>query len=196
MWNDCYDRGLMFVHQLFQGQQYKPFDQVQQEFGLTQLRYNSLLSAIPSTWRVFFQDNPKSAFMPIPPHKYDRSIITKDGLSRKIYKQLLEDRILLHSKYTKWNQELKVDINPSLYDFGQEFRSIYRVTNVPKYRAFQYRLLQRAVTINVQLYQWGTWPNSPCTFCGEEPETIIHVFFECTYALMEWCDGLYTGKLC
>ena len=54
MWNDVYKKGLLYVHQLFQNQEFKSHQQVWQEYGLTTLRYNSIKAAIPLEWKNFF----------------------------------------------------------------------------------------------------------------------------------------------
>ena len=47
MWRDAYKKGLVYVHQLFEHQQFKSSNQVLQEYVLSQMRYNGLKQAIP-----------------------------------------------------------------------------------------------------------------------------------------------------
>ena len=56
----------------------------------------------------------------------------------------------------------------------------------PKYRSFQYRLLQRALVTNVQLCKWGIKESEKCDFCKEEKETVVHLLCECTQVLPLW----------
>ena len=56
---------------------------------------------------------------------------------------------------------------------------VYSLTNVAKYRSFQYRVLHRALVTNVHLERWGLRPNDCCSFCGTEKETILHMLIEC-----------------
>ena len=46
-----------------------------------------------------------------------------------------------------------------------------KLTNVPKLRSFNYRILQRGPTTAVQLFKWGLEENDRCQFCGIEIET-------------------------
>ena len=86
-WADAYMRGLKFIHQLYDNQQFKNHDQIHHEFGLSILRYNSLKVAIPYTWRTFFETKPKNTFLPLPPHSYDQCVhVYKKGLANKIYR--------------------------------------------------------------------------------------------------------------
>ena len=63
---------------------------------------------------------------------------------------------------------------------------IYRTTNIPKYRSFQYRLLQRGLVTNVQLAKWGIKNSPMCHFCGICQETIIHLLWECEEVKKLW----------
>ena len=60
------------------------------------------------------------------------------------------------------------------------------MTNVPKLRSFQYRLLQRALITNMHLYKWNWVPSNLCTFCQDDQETITHLFYECSMVKNLW----------
>ena len=84
MWKDVYLKGLKYVYQLFQRGQFKSFETVYEEFGLTKLRYNSLRVAIPQDWKSFLSQNSYESFSPLPPHNYDLCISVKGyNLSKK-----------------------------------------------------------------------------------------------------------------
>ena len=59
MWNDVHQRGLKYVHQLFEDQEFKTDVKILREYGLTKIRYNSLKTALPQDWKDFFRENPK-----------------------------------------------------------------------------------------------------------------------------------------
>ena len=185
MWKDAHNRGLIYVYQLFDEMKFKSYEQVWEEFGLTKLRYNSLKSAIPTALRIFFQNNQRSQYMPIPPHNHD---IYRDhkGLSRIIYKWINGELLLIHNKYLKWITEIGYDAFGSLYDYGLNHKEIYRTTNIPKYRNFQYRLIQRGLVTNIQLYKWNLSTTQLCQFCLQSKETIIHLIIECPQIQSFW----------
>ena len=187
MWNDIYLRGLVYVHQLFKDQDFKSDQEVFNEFGLGTLRYNSLKMAIPEKWKTFFRETPKSVFFPIRPHEYDQCIQVED-LSSRIYKYIAEDVVQIHYKFLKWKQELGDDFMDVLEDFKQAHLDIYKVTNVPKLRSFQYRLLQRGLVTNILLEKWQIIPSRYCTFCKQEPETVEHLFVSCPEVRRLWSD--------
>ena len=97
-----------------------------------------------------------------------------------------EDITLVHNKFLKWKQDL--NFGGDLREYGIEHINIYRVTNVPKYRSFQYRLLQRAIITNQHLYKWGKKTQNTCTFCDGTEESLVHLFFECPYTYALWID--------
>ena len=66
-WQDCFRQGLMYVHQLFEQGEYKTPQQVQQQYGLTMLRYNGIKTAMPKEWKKFFRGNEVATFSPLPP---------------------------------------------------------------------------------------------------------------------------------
>ena len=160
MWNDTFTKGLKYVYQLFGDDGYKTEKEVKEQYGLTTMRFNSLKAAIPEDWRVYFTNQSVSTILPIRPHNYDRLVISKgESFSSKVYKYLSDDIIAVHSKYLKWMQDLGTNFCESLVEFGRLHLNIYKVTNVTKYRSFQYRLLQRGLVANIQLQKWGLIPS-------------------------------------
>ena len=187
MWRDVYRKGLMYIHQLFSNQKFKTYQEVEREFGLTKLRYNSLKIALPQQWKNFFTEHSKSTYFPIPPHNFDQCICKNiSSTSRTVYKYLSEDITTIHYKFTKWTQELGEDICENIWSFNQLFLDIHKLTNVAKYRSFQYRLLQRGLVTNLQLHKWKIMSNNLCSFCHEQVESLSHLFWHCTIVKALW----------
>ena len=163
LWADVYRNGLIYVHQLFEKQMFKNDVQVWVEFKLSKLRYNGLKKAIPKEWKDFFRDMPKEVYNPIPPHNYDMYVISNPkGVSSYIYKYLSGDEFILNNKYIKWIADLGPNFCESILDFAQLHSNIYRITNVAKYRSFQYKLLQRATITNIHLKEWNMLESELC----------------------------------
>ena len=189
MWGHVVKKGLMYVHQLYVNQQFKSLELLQTEFGLTILSVNSLKAAIPQEWKRFFEQTPPSAYIPIPPHNYDIHLYDC-SFSRKVYKFLLDDVVIMHHKYLKWRQELGSEFCEAIVDFREEHINIYKVTNIAKYRSFQYRILQRALVTNIQLEKWNIVSNNSCFYCKNEPETVIHLLWFCPIVQEIWTKVL------
>ena len=187
MWNDVYNRGLKYVYQLFSNKRFKSDREVFQEYGLTKMRFNSLKCAIPKEWKDFFIACSEMEYFPLPPHNYDTLVSDMiTGWSRRVYKFLQDDVILVHNKYLKWSQELGVDLVESIVDYGKEHSALYRVTNITKYRSFQYRLLQRGLVTNVQLCRWKIIESELCSFCRMCTESLVHLFCRCPKVQLLW----------
>ena len=61
-----------------------------------------------------------------------------------------------------------------------------KVTNVAKYRSFQFRLLHRAIVANIHLIHWKIINSDLCTMCRLERETYTHLFIYCKQARKIW----------
>ena len=93
--------------------------------------------------------------------------------------------------------ELGEPLSDTLVDYRQEFMDIYRITNVTKYRSFQYRLLQRGLVTNIQLEKWNIVSSAMCTFCRCELETVPHLLWFCPQVQHLWFAVLrYMRQYC
>ena len=186
-WEKPYTKGLKYVHQLFDNRTFKTFQQMKNQYHLTMMNYNSLKSAIPQEWKDYFQEYDKSCYMPIPPHNYDMAInVFTNNFSSRVYNNMADDALLIHNKIIKWKQELGIEYDQTLIEFGKEHLNVYRTTNVTKYRSFQYRLMQRGIVTNIQLHKWGMAENELCSFCKNSQESLVHLFVECDHVQAIW----------
>ena len=151
-----------------------PFRTLMTRFGLSVMELNSLLTAIPMPIRMSRDKSEESSFPTV----------------GQAYRKLSCDTGELRSKIDAWEKELNMEINTDKYMRG--FTDVYRVTNVPKYRSFQYRLLHRAVITNVHLHKWLMAESELCSFCNLEKETYTHLFIFCPKTAELW---LYVEEL-
>ena len=184
-WADAHSKGLLYVHQLFEQQKFKSFEEIQSQYGLTKLRFNSLKTAIPQEWKNFFQEQPRISFSPLPPHQYDKCGY-QQKVTQKVYRFLGEDRMLIHNKFIKWRHDLGHEYQDTLSEFALACKEIYSITNVPKFRSFQYRLLHRGLVTNTLLEKWKMIGSNSCSFCGIDEETMIHLFTRCPLIIQLW----------
>ena len=54
-------------------------------------------------------------------------------------------------------------------------------------RSFQFKILND-ITFTNRLAKIGYARNDLCTFCGVEPETLYHLFYECSFTSLIWND--------
>ena len=183
MWNKPYNKGLIYVYQLFENGTFKKPKQLNMEYELNIMQCNSLYASIPQEWKEYFFNLTIQSFLPITPSNFDRYKETRN-LSSKVYKLLAGDWTILHNKIQKWNQKLSTSWD--IEDFNTLFKEIKRITNYTKMRDFQYRLLQRGIVLNTHLYRWGKIDTNLCTFCTKEPETLEHIFTSCQEVRRLW----------
>ena len=55
-------------------------------------------------------------------------------------------------------------------------------------KAFQYKVLNLILYTNTKLYKIGYTSDDKCSFCESEPETLLHLFFNCVYSKLFWKD--------
>ena len=173
-WEHAFKQGLCYIGQLYTGSSTKSCRRVNKEYGLSLMQYNSLVSAIPKYL--------KAKYATIEPKEIELPTIK----TSQVYEDLCFNRTLLMGKHRKWEEELDLK-----FDFGRMldgFRDLYLVTNVPKYRSFQYRLLNRAIITNIHLKHWGIVDENKCTFCGEHRESYLHLFIYCDFVKELWCE--------
>ena len=170
LWKHPYERGLMYVRDLYnENGNIKSALMLSVNYGLTLMELNSLISAIPKEYK-------QQPSTPVQEH-----VVPK---SSKAYVLLNDNKGALLQKCEKWSHELQIDIRYDLYQKG--FSAIYKVTNVPKFRSFQFRLLHRAIITNIHLNRWGKSDTDLCSFCKIYPETYRHLFVECKVVSTLW----------
>ena len=171
LWKKCIQKGLTQVSQLYENGQCIGVDKAKNEYGLSWMEYQTLLSAIS---KVLKQER-----------KSDLALPEISLTARAVYNAILASKENnLSRRLNLWENETGVEIEWCV--FKNSFVNVKKITNVPKYRSFQYRLLQRAVITNVHLCRWNKREDNLCYFCQEERETYVHLFLECAVVRHFW----------
>ena len=63
-------------------------------------------------------------------------------------------------------------------------------------RAFQYKVLNFILYTNTKLHKIGYITDDKCSFCKSEPETLLHLLFNCVYSRLFWKDFEFYFTLC
>ena len=66
------------------------------------------------------------------------------------------------------------------------FTLIYQTTNFTKLQEFQYRILTNSVITNINLKKWGIIATESCSFCDNEPESVVHLLLNCPVSKNIW----------
>ena len=66
------------------------------------------------------------------------------------------------------------------------FKLCFKLTTDSTIQWFQYRILHRILPFKNYLKKMKITDNDSCTFCGNDTETIEHIFATCTFTLALW----------
>ena len=172
----AYKAGLKWLGQLYNNGNLISGRIALETFKLSLMEFNSLMSSIPRMWRNELQSNKST--------KYNEEI--QDITVSKAYSRLIACEDLVYKKCQKWEVDLGCDIPYNT--FKKRCMDIYKVTNIVKFRSFQYRLIQRSMITNMQLKKWKMISSDLCTFCGNEVETVLHLLIWCEEVRRIWID--------
>ena len=142
---------------------------------MTFLCYSSLVRSLP--------DCVKSAKItkqigPIMPLRI--SLVTNHpNFSRFAYDTIVEYR-LREIKQTNTQQKQKWIRDIGIFE-DNSFVQVLKITKSTRIRMFQYKLVNRILATNKYLKTIKVRDDDLCTFCGLEPETLPHLFWNCPY---------------
>ena len=87
----------------------------------------------------------------------------------------------------KWDRNCESD-NCYKPDWKNAYKLAFRCTKSTKLARFHYRFLHRILPTNCFLTKIGLENNSNCTFCGDFPEELSHLFWHCKKSTSFWDD--------
>ena len=150
--------------------------------GVNWLEHRALVEAIPQSFKQLLQEShPGSNTRPL----FDR------------LKQLKKPNRTVYDLLTAWNIPWKKYVKRWPINYFDEdiyksaFPRLFRITNTPKLRDFQYRLLLGKLVTNEDLMAWGKADSPNCRLCNNV-ESIAHCLFDCEFVteivhgLEEW----------
>ena len=181
-WKKAAERGLNYVSQLFENGECLPDRTLQENFGLSIMEINSLMTAIPEKIKGYVKGTQLDQKRCEIHSNYVDYIL--DGKTQQAYRRLCPRICISDRKLDSLSKECGKKI--SAEELCQKLRNCRRISNIPSVRSFQYRLLTKALVMNTDLYRWGVKSSDMCTFCDGHKETYAHLFFDCEYAKDLW----------
>ena len=177
----CITKGLIYVSQLFEGGDFIEQESLENDFDLGWMDYLKLKCALPSSWiqtcKTWVTDEV------VPYRTRFEEINQKKRKSAYIYQQLLcndtQPLVRLHKR-------ISVKLLITVDELTQAFRSIYVITNIVKYRDFQYRVLCLAVYGNDRLYHWKITDSQKCERCNYPKQDLFHMLYDCPVLQAFW----------
>ena len=156
---------------------------------ITQMKYNSLRSAIPADWKKMIKDTSKKTNVcktrlnNEPFIKIYKSLKPLSKCTNKlIYNKLLCNQTKPPTAIEKW-----INMFPFLEteDWTPIFKRAFDITKEPYLQSFQYKILNRILNTNENLHKWKILNSSECKFCGEV-DVIEHHLFYCNISERFW----------
>ncbi len=184
-WKKWLDAGIKCIEDLITENRFLTFEEFLQRYNIQTnfLQFHSIVRAIPRNWKGIL-NNVVNNNQTVKTSMFN-VITTCDKPSQIAYKKIIgtitvsPDHLL-----EKWSNELHEDIDKEfMYNC---FSKLYASTSMTKLRSFQFRLLHRIIGINTKLYKWGITDSDKCSFCNENEETFVHLFYNCNHVLPFW----------
>ena len=88
-----------------------------------------------------------------------------------------------NAQFSKHSLVLKRDFNLSEDQLERVFILPHIVCSEPYVKTFQYKVLNSILYTNTKLYKIGFITDYKCSFCKSEPETLLHLLFDCVLIL-------------
>lgn len=167
------------------------YQQFEQEYPgmINFLTYAQIIASVPRVWKRILQVNAPSVNddQNVPWSETFTLMSTKGKMSRVMYNQLRDEVAIDNSiLLLLWNNDLRLGMTQN--EFDKLFKDARKLVTSTKYRYFQYRILVRALTLNIHVSKWDPNVSFRCSFCNDKPETTIHIFVECPYVSKLWDD--------
>ena len=147
------------------------------------LAYTSLISAIPSIWKIQLKD--------ITLHKLNDAITPMEYYTSKISPSQAMFWNYIETKNpnkdacpTLWSTDLQDKVDKDAWNNLYLFKM--RITISTKLRYFQYKVLNRTITTNTKRSRWDPDISPLCHFCGNHRETILHLLVHCKTIAPLW----------
>ena len=187
----CYDsavqKGVMYLCDIIQDGGFMSYQQFCDRWGtcLTWLQYYSIIDTLPILWKQIIQLQDVVMDMCAITYKM-AGFLQPASYLNTVYKEINSYKHAVVHKLCKWESIFGKNI--PLNVFLKYIANLYKVSNVTKYRNFQYRFLMFNIYTNVKLYKWKILSTELCSFCHMYPETILHLFYECVYVKEYWAE--------
>lgn len=139
------------------------------------LEFNGLLSSIKQYLRMnqFVTKKQQYPVLPLPLS----TILKNDKGCSNIYKTLVKNNVTPTS-LEKWKNDLTKHINENI-NYGAIYEHVFKITKEHSLIWFQYRINHRILGTNYLLSKMKIKNNDRCTFCKQNPETLLHLFWNC-----------------
>ena len=151
-------------------------------------KWAQLIDSIPLDWRTKIRDNTTldqdCIFKYGLYYKSDSGFHLVDLSCKAMYSKLLKQTLTEPTSVQSWETKLSVSQR------GIDWRKVFlipRISTIESYtRSFQYKIINNALFLNKRLFKFGVIELPACSFCGQNDESPIHFFSQCSITVELW----------
>ena len=111
-------------------------------------------------------------------------LLNKTG-TKGIYRKVNTCATLVEMEFQrKWHHDLAIQLPRASWQ--HKFRICFKTINDPFYKWFQYRIIHRILGTQELLCKMGLSDSPTCLLCGENVETLLHMYVLCKKSKILW----------
>ena len=136
----------------------------------------SVIEAVPLHWKRLCRNSNKIVNV-IHPHV---SLLNNSLKTTKPFYQLLLKKVAtINTKaYSKWHVDLNLE---DTENWSQHLSKLYSISDDSELLNFYFKLFHRIIYTNSKLFKCRIIETELCTFCNEQRETLLHLFYDCSH---------------
>ena len=177
--------GIFYVNDLLdENNHFMSLNKLNELYGLTAnfLRYNSILSMIPRSWKNIILQSEKLDSVTNDDFEFVKRNKKPTQFFYKKFLSMFSEQP--QKQQNKWQNELEVEID----NWEQIYLTPHHCTKSSKYITFQYKILNRILSTNNLLMKCKLKETNLCSFCNETRETILHLLWDCYVVKNLWLE--------
>ena len=148
------------------------------------LHYYGLIRAIPKHWTRLIFANKEELVNGTCVQNHDNLFQAK-RIVKMAYDRIIEKKCEQpENTMRKWKNDFQIDDEIWPYSFTMALKS---ALDIPT-RSFQFLFLHRRLPTNKFIHRIGLIDSPNCTFCKENVETLLHLFYECDQTKQFWTN--------
>ena len=180
------NKGLRKIGDLFNDLgRIKSREQLMKDFNLTInfIDFTRISRAIPQNYLLKILEVGEKETAPWC-QQFVSTILSDNKNNQNIKKTILSDQGSIPTARLKW-EEILLTPGDDLF-----WNKIFKIPSICLQdmwmRMFQYKILHRILPTNKKLLQFKIKDSSDCEYCGQEEESLLHLFCECDLSTQIW----------
>ena len=183
-----FQKGIVFVKDLLKGNssQFLSHVEFQTAFRINVniLEYLGIISALKELRKSFPQQlrDPNTTTQQV----FGKVFLQTQKPGKLAYKKLIQRKsITPKASQEKWLKDCDIPENQPV-QWRRVFTCPFKYTKCTKLITFHFKLMHRRIATNTFLNKIGIKASNKCSFCEDEPEHLLHLFWNCPKTSSFW----------